>query len=174
MHSWRKKRSLPQFDGFTLEQRLLDLNIIMQKIVISANETSNTSVQLLEFGESLQVFGNLEVTGNQPAVLTDGLLNRINVERSPDGSGVIQAENTAIQVNGVGTNIFNDGTIQGGRNAINLADDNRASASIFNNGTISSDSRAINIGGVGGVVVNNSSIITTGDPRNGTIYGDQT
>ncbi|NEU74350.1 hypothetical protein PI95_017735, partial [Hassallia byssoidea VB512170] len=143
----------------------------MEKIVISANETSNTSVQLSEFGDSLEVFGNLSVSGNEPAVLTDGLLNRINVE--PPG-GVIQAENTAIQVNGVGTNIFNDGTIQGGLNAINLADDNRASASIFNNGTISSGSRAINIGGVGGVVVNNNLIITTANPRNGTIYGDQT
>jgi hypothetical protein len=137
---------------------------------IPAGQTVNQGVVLDEFGESLKVAGRLETDATQPAVLTQNTLNQIDVK----ASGEIVGENTAIQVEGIGTVINNDGLIDGGFNGINIANGNTASARINNTGTITSGSRAVNIGGVGGVLVNEGLITGTADPRNGTIYGDVT
>ena len=139
---------------------------------IPSGQTVTEGIELTEFGESLLVQGELITDSSQPAVLTQGLLNSITVE----SNGSISGEETAIQVEGVGTVITNSGNIFGGFNAINVANGDTASALIINYETsvISSDSRAINIGGVGGRVFNFGKILSTSSPRNGTVYGDVT
>ncbi|MCU0535200.1 MAG: hypothetical protein MUD14_15035 [Hydrococcus sp. Prado102] len=142
----------------------------MSTIYIKAGQTVTESVLLDEFAESLKVAGKLATDATQPAVLTKNELNQIKVK---DG-GAIEGGETAIQVEGVKTFIYNNGTIEGDLNAINIVNGDTASAGIANKGTITSASRAINIGGVGGFVYNEGLITTTADPRNGTIYGDVT
>jgi Ca2+-binding RTX toxin-like protein len=141
----------------------------MSTIYIKAGQTVTESILLDEFA-SLKVAGKLVTDASQPAVLTQNEFNKIKVK---DG-GVIDGGETAIQIEGVKTSIYNDGTIEGDLNAINIANGDVASAEITNTGTITSASRAINIGAVGGVVYNKGFITTTADPRNGTIYGDVT
>jgi hypothetical protein len=138
--------------------------------IIPANEVSNTPVILDEFGESLKVFGRLEVSAQEPAVLAKGNLNRVDVE----SSGVIRGENKAIEANGVGTSITNEGTIDGGRDGIDFTNGGQASGRVTNKGTITSASRAINIGGNAVTVINEGLITTSADPRNGTVYSDVT
>ena len=142
----------------------------MSKNIIPANEVSKTPVVLDEFGESLKVFGRLEVSGEEPAVLAQGDLNRIDVEKG----GVIRGEEKAIQATGTDTSIVNNGTIDGGRDGIDFTNDSGASGTVRNKGTITSASRAINIGGDQVNVINEGLITTTDDPRNGTVYSDVT
>jgi Ca2+-binding RTX toxin-like protein len=137
---------------------------------IPAGETVNDRVVLDELGESLKVAGQLVIDTMQPAVLTQDAINRISIENS----GVINAAQTAIQVEGTATLVKNQGTIDGGMNGIDIVNGDVASAIVYNTGTITSASRAINIGAVGGYVQNDGAIVTTADPRNGTIYGDVT
>ena len=54
-----------------------------------------------------------------------------------------------------------------------MANDDIGNASIFNNGRIISASRAVNLGGVFGTLTNTGLITTTANPRNGTVYGDE-
>ncbi len=142
----------------------------MKTEIISANEVKNTPVILDEFGESLKVFGRLEVSTPEPAVLATGNLNRVDVE----GGGVIRAKNRAIEASGVDTSITNEGTIDGGRDGIYFTNGGQASGRVLNKGTITSNSRAVNIGGKDIVVINEGLITTTADPRNGTVYSDVT
>ncbi|MGD1912541.1 MAG: hypothetical protein ACFB2X_17335 [Rivularia sp. (in: cyanobacteria)] len=137
---------------------------------IPSSQTSNTPVVLGEFGESLEVFGTLEVSGEDPAVLAQDIRNRVEVE----GGGVIRGETTGIQTTEIDTNIINEGTIDGGVDGIDFVNDSGASGRIRNKGTITSASRAINIGGNAVGVVNEGFITTTADPRNGTVYSDVT
>ena len=125
---------------------------------IPTGQTVNNGIELTEFGEALLVQGQIITDGDEPGVLTQGLLNTVTVART----GLISSEETAIQVEGVATNIANFG--------------DTASALIVNydTGVITSDSRPINIGGVGGRVFNYGKILSTSTPRNGTVYGDVT
>ena len=141
----------------------------MSEKIIPGNETSNTPVVLDESGESLKVFGRLEVSGEEPAVSAQGDLNRVDVE-----GGVIRGERRAIEVSGTDTNIVNNGTIDGGRDGIYFIDDGRASGTVRNQGTITSASRAVHIGGNQVNVINEGLITTTDDPRNGTVYSNVT
>jgi Ca2+-binding RTX toxin-like protein len=145
----------------------------MSIINIPAGQTITEGVILDEFGESLKVAGRLETDATQLAVLTQNTLNKIDVK---DSGEIVSADptNTAIQVEGIGTIINNDGLIDGGFNGINIANGDTASARIYNTGTITSGSRAVNIGGVGGVLINEGLITGSADPRNGTVYGDVT
>ncbi len=140
---------------------------------INNGQIETNTVLLDEFGESLRVRngGSLQ-TGDLTGVITQNVLNDIRV----DQGGLIQSNQTAIQVEGIGTTIRNAGIIDGGFNGINIANGNTASARITNSGTITSglNGRAVNIGGVGGVLNNNGLITGTADPRNGTVYGDVT
>jgi Ca2+-binding RTX toxin-like protein len=147
--------------------------IFMSIINIPAGQTVTEGVILDEFGESLKVAGRLETDATQPAVLTQNTLNKIDVK---DNGEIVSADptNTAIQVEGIGTVINNDGLIDGGFNGINIANGDTASARIYNTGTITSGSRAVNIGGVGGVLINEGLITGSADPRNGNVYGDVT
>jgi hypothetical protein len=143
----------------------------MSTLNIASGEIVTEAIILDEFGESLDVEGQL-ITEMEPAVTTQNILNQIEVE----SDGAIQANSTAIQVDGVATIIDNEGLIDGGFNGINLANGDIASAQITNEGIITSGSRAVNIGGVGGILINEDEGLITGsaDPRNGTVYGDVT
>jgi uncharacterized protein with beta-barrel porin domain len=85
-------------------------------------------------------------------------------------------------VNGVSFSgsIENNGTISGAQNGVYFGNATPAGGGDFtggvltNNGTISSGSRALNIDGMGLTVVNNGSILGTGNQRNGTVYADST
>lgn len=140
------------------------------ELVINPTEINQTGIELLNDGDSLKLLGRIETVGTVPGVLTQANDNHIYVS----DSGTIDSETTAIQVNGVDTNIENLGLIDGGFNGINLANDDTASAEILNRGIIVSDSRAVNIGGVGGSLVNFGKITSSANPRNGTVYGDVT
>ncbi len=140
------------------------------EFVIERPEINQTGIELLNDGDSLKLLGRIETLGAVPGVLTQAQDNRIHIA----SNGAIDSETTAIQVNGVDTDIENLGLIDGGFNGINLANDDRASATILNRGTIISDSRAVNIGGVGGPLVNFGQILSSASPRNGTVYGDVT
>ena len=141
-------------------------------INIPAGQTVSDGVELTEPFESLLLKGTIDTNSEEPGVLTQGLLNSIEV--APNGE--IFSQGTAIQIEGVATVIGNFGNIFGGFNGINIANGDTASALIFNydTGVISSDSRAVNIGGVGGRLVNFGKILSTANPRNGTVYGDVT
>lgn len=140
---------------------------------INNGEVETNTVVLDEFGESLKVLSGGSIqAGDQTGVITQNTLNDIQV----DQDGLIQSNQTAIQVEGVGTTVRNFGTIDGEFNGINIANGDTASARIDNRGTITSgvNGRAVNIGGVGGVLSNSGLITGTADPRNGAVYGDVT
>jgi Ca2+-binding RTX toxin-like protein len=143
---------------------------IMSTFSIPAGQTSNQNIILDAIGESANIAGELITNNGQPSILTQNKFNAIEVETT----GFVSSNTSAIQVQGFGTVIDNEGTIYGAVNGINIADDNSSSAVILNEGTISSASRGINIGGVGATVFNSGLITTTANPRNGTIYGDVT
>lgn len=140
---------------------------------INNGQIVTDTVLLDEFGESLRVRngGSLQ-TDDLTGVITQNTLNDIQV----DQGGLLESNQTAIQVDGIGTTIRNFGTIDGEFNGINIANGNIASARITNFGLITSgvNGRAVNIGGVGGVLDNRGFITGTADPRNGTVYGDVT
>jgi Ca2+-binding RTX toxin-like protein len=138
--------------------------------IVPAGTTQNQPVQLNEFAQKLQVDGQLVTDANQPTVKVSNTLNRVDVANS----GLIKGDATAVQVDGGGATIKNDGMIDGKTNAIDIVNGDTASAVVKNYGTLTSAGRAVNIGGVGGSVVNEGIIITTADPKNGTIYGDRT
>jgi hypothetical protein len=145
----------------------------MSNTIINNGQTVTETVTLDELRESLTVrSGGSIQTGDLDGVLTQGTRNRIRV----DQDGLIQSNQTAIQIEGVDSIINNSGTISGDLNGVNIANDITASARIDNSGTITSsvDGRAVNIGNLGGTLVNSGLITGTGDPRNGTIYGDVT
>jgi RTX calcium-binding nonapeptide repeat (4 copies) len=131
--------------------------------------TSEANYQLVNDGDSLTVLGQILPNG-QPSVTTEANLNSIRV----GPTGKITSGTTAVQVNGTNTQIFNEGTIEGAMNGIFLADGDRASATIVNKGTLTSGSRAVNIGGMLGTLVNSGRITISANPRNGTVYTDQT
>ena len=85
----------------------------------------------------------------------------------------IEAENTGVEVTGE-ARIVNQGTISGDVNAVNFVNGGQSTGSLVNQGTISSDSRGVNIGGQDIRVVNQGTIVGTGDQRNGTVYSDAT
>ena len=142
----------------------------MLTTTISAGQTVTEGIILDEFGESLQVEGTLTTDAAQPAVLAQNTLNQVDIAHT----GEILGEGTAIQVDGIGTIVNNNGLVSGDFNGINIANNDFSSARITNRGIITSQSRAINIGGEGGVVVNYGDIVTSADPRNGTVYADVT
>lgn len=155
----------------------------METNIISGNETVNESVLLDEANESLNVFGKLDVSGEDSAVLATGNQNRIDIDKS----GTVRGENKAIEVDGaVDASIVNEGTVDGGNDGVDFANgsgvspttlDKGISKALLNKGLITSDSRAINIGGnpLSVVnIVNEGLVTTTNDPRNGTVYANRT
>jgi hypothetical protein len=113
---------------------------IMSTFSRPAGQTSNQNIILDAIGESANIAGELITNNGQPSILTQNKFNAIEVETT----GFVSSNTSAIQVQGFGTVIDNEGTIYGAVNGINIADDNSSSAVILNEGTISSASRGIN------------------------------
>ncbi|MEO1133328.1 MAG: hypothetical protein AAFX40_11560, partial [Cyanobacteria bacterium J06639_1] len=140
---------------------------------------SAPSVETSTFTGDLRNRGRL-LAENGPAVIveTDVVFNG-----DIDNRGLIQSANPD---NGVGIlfedgsdfngTVRNRGVIDGGRDGINFANGGNTSGTVRNQrgGVITSTSRAINIGGSGIDIFNDGLITTSADPRNGTIYADQT
>ena len=127
------------------------------------------------FNGNIENFGHLAAE-NGPAVIVEEntILNGDLINQ-----GLISSPNPA---NGIGVriegevtgDIINRGKINGGRDAIDIANGGRAIATIVNTGLISSTSRAVNLGGAKNRLINKGLITTTANPRNGTVYGDET
>ena len=138
---------------------------------IDPTETVTDQIVLDGTGDTLNVAGTLDTGAVDPAVLVQGAFAAIDVE-APDGT--ILADGTAIRIEGEVVSVENDGIIDGGFNGIDIANGTNASAIIENEGLITSASRAVNIGGLGARLENYGEIVTSDDPRNGTVYGDIT
>ena len=69
----------------------------------------------------------------------------------------------------------NSGTINGGFTGVDFANGGTARGAVVNEvgGLITSASRAVNIGGDRNTIINRGLITTSADPRNGTVYADQ-
>jgi len=66
--------------------------------------------------------------------------------------------------------LVNTGLISGVQNGVYFGVGAHDDGIVVNQGTISSDSRAVNIDGDGLELVNEGSIVGTGNQRNGTVY----
>jgi hypothetical protein len=154
----------------------------MTDIIVEPLQTVTQPVVLDEPGESLEVRGRVDVAGPLPAVLTTSTLNVVQTVDFPTivvaagdiPPGSIRGEQTGVRVEGAQSVILNEIGIAGGFNGIDVANGGEASAAILNDGFITSDSRAVNLGGDDNTLVNDGIIVTTDNPRNGTVYGDIT
>jgi hypothetical protein len=115
---------------------------------------------------------------NGPAVIIEdgvtldgSIINRGTID-SPNvanGNGVLfeaGSELTGQLVNEAGA------TINGGRDGINVGNGGAGSFEILNRGLITSDSRPVNLGADENTLINEGEILSTANPRNGTVYGD--
>ena len=90
----------------------------METNIIAGNETVNESVLLDEANESLNVFGKLDVSGEDSAVLATGNQNRIDIDKS----GTVRGENKAIEIDGaVDASSVKDGTVDGVIDGVDFA-----------------------------------------------------
>ncbi|MEM9153997.1 MAG: hypothetical protein AAGB13_03020 [Cyanobacteria bacterium P01_F01_bin.33] len=137
------------------------------------------SVETSTFNGDLSNRGRL-LAENGPAVIVEtdvvfngDIDNRGLIQSAHPGNGVGILLEDGSEFNGT---IRNRGVIDGGRDGINFANGGNTSGTVRNqrNGVITSTSRAINIGGDGIDIFNDGLITTSADPRNGTIYADQT
>lgn len=127
----------------------------------------------LQNGQNIQVNELIIAETGLPGVDAVGDNTRVNV--GFDGAIAAGDEgNTGVLASGNNIEISNNGDISGALNGISSTGDNFALRN-RNGGTISSDSRAVDISdGDNIVVTNTSSILGTGNQRNGTLYVDGT
>ena len=118
----------------------------MSNTFIPTGETLTEPVVLPGVGDSLTVFGTLDVDGS------------------------------AVDITGTNASIFNaeTGTIDGSFNGVNFVNGGVSSGTLTNEGLITSDSRPVNIGGQNIRVDNLAQIISSASPRDGVVYADQT
>ncbi|MGF1524845.1 MAG: calcium-binding protein [Leptolyngbyaceae cyanobacterium] len=116
-----------------------------------------------ESGPAVVIESNTILNGN---IVNEGLIENLN----PDNGVGIRVEDGGT----VTGTLVNRGRIVGDRTAIDIANGGTAIANIHNFGLISSDSRAVNLGGDTTTLINHGRILSTDDPRNGTVYGDVT
>jgi len=130
------------------------------------------SIQL-QNGQNIQVNELIIAETGLPGVDAVGDNTRVNV--GFDGAIAAGDEgNTGVLASGNNIEISNNGDISGALNGVSSTGDNFALRN-RNGGTISSDSRAVDISdGDNIVVTNTSSILGTGNQRNGTLYVDGT
>jgi hypothetical protein len=139
--------------------------------LFQSNEISGDSV----FNGSIVNEGTLSADNGAAVILQSGVALNGSIVNSgtiispnPQNGNGITLENGS-QING---EILNTGLINGGFNGINFANGGTSSGVVRNTSTITSESRAINIGGDQITIINSGEIITTANPRNGTIYSD--
>lgn len=116
------------------------------------------------------------------AQVVDELQNETVVLGSDDAltvnrGGELDVDGTAVEVEQRAQNARIDvnrgGTIDGSFNGVNFANGGESRGILTNEGRISSESRAVNLGGRFNRLDNSGRIDTTADPRNGTVYADQ-
>ena len=125
----------------------------------------DTGTLAAETGPAVVIEENTTLDGD---IVNDGLIESAN---SANGTGVrfeAGSDLTGALVN------EEDGTISGGFNGIDVGNGGDGSFTIENEGLITSESRAINLGADENTLINSGEIVTTADPRNGTVYGDIT
>ncbi|MDB9529817.1 calcium-binding protein [Oscillatoria sp. CS-180] len=138
--------------------------------VPAAGETSTFNGDIINDGILTAENGPVVVVEENTILNGDLINNRLIENTNPDNGVGIRVEDGG-EVTGV---ILNNSTIIGDRTAIDIANGGTANATIINEGRILSDSRPVNLGGDTNILVNNSRILSTADPRNGTVYGDVT
>lgn len=154
---------------------------------VAVGNNQSSAVRLFwveESGSEVSIFngditnsGKLQAENGAAVVIED----RVTLNGSIINSGTIESANPD---NGIGIlledgsqlegQILNTGIISGGLTGIDFANGGRVSGEILNYGMITSDSRAVNIGGDEVTLINEGTILTTDNPRNGTVYGDIT
>ena len=104
---------------------------------------------------------------------TDATINNTGTISSEGANGTVAGLRVVNGVNFQGT-LTNSGLISGVQNGVYFGTGNHTGGQFINTGEVTSDSRALNIDGVGLEVINEGSILGTGDQRNGTVYADAT
>jgi len=146
-------------------------------LILGSGETLTvdgaTAVELEEANTALLNDGAITASG-APAVLGDEASVRI-VNGGGDPAASITSDDSAIQLaplDDATQEVTNLGTIAGAFNGIDFQGAAGSSSKLFNAGLVTSDSRALNIVADDVQVVNQGTIQTTADPRNGVLYTD--
>ncbi|WP_298914285.1 CHRD domain-containing protein [uncultured Roseobacter sp.] len=125
-------------------------------------------------GDGIRLEGVRSDAGFGPAFFEGSITNSGSVT-SESAQGTTGAFRAVNNVNFQGE-LVNEagGTFAGVQNGVYFGTGDHSGGSFINRGTVSSDSRALNIDGEGLDVVNEGSILGTGNQRNGTVYADGT
>ncbi|MEP3264689.1 MAG: CHRD domain-containing protein [Hyphomicrobiales bacterium] len=118
-------------------------------------------------GDGVRI-GNVGNTGD-----FDGDITNSGTITSEGANGTVAGVRVVNGVNFQGT-LTNSGLISGVQNGVYFGTGNHTGGQFINTGEVTSDSRALNIDGEGLEVINEGSILGTGDQRNGTVYADAT
>lgn len=161
-------------DGTTATQTTEDAGDLL---VLGAGETLTvdgaTAVELDEANTALLNDGAV-TAGGAPAVLGDEASVRI-VNGGGDPAASITSDDSAIRLaplDGETQEVTNLGVVDGAFNGIDFQGATGSSSKLFNAGLVTSDSRALNIVADDVQVVNQGTLATTADPRNGVLYTD--
>ncbi len=125
-------------------------------------------------GDGIRLEGVRGEGGFGPA-LFDGTITNSGSVTSDSGQGTTGAFRAVNGVNFRGQ-LINEatGVFAGVQNGVYFGTGDHAGGSFVNRGLVSSDSRALNIDGDGLDVLNEGTILGTGNQRNGTVYADGT
>ncbi|NEQ51514.1 MAG: calcium-binding protein [Leptolyngbya sp. SIO3F4] len=138
--------------------------------VPTAGETSTFNGNVINRGTLAAETGPATIIESN-TILNGDLINQGLISSANEENGVgVRLENNAT----ITGSIINRGLITGGRDGIDIGNGGTANALIENFGRIDSASRAVNLGGDQNTLINHGAILTTADPRNGTVYGDVT
>ncbi|MDB9516102.1 spondin domain-containing protein [Roseofilum reptotaenium CS-1145] len=155
-----------------------------------------SSIQTAQNGADIPLYWNVHTTGSPAGAIrgqlqdgngTSQTVNGLQTQTITLGSnqslavnagGRLDVEGTAVAVNAaaqnVSINVQANGLVDGSFNGVNFANGGQSQGTLTNNGIITSASRAVNLGGLSNQIINSGQIVTTANPRNGTIYSDQT
>ena len=155
-----------------------------------------SSIQTAQNGTDIPLYWNVHTTGSPAGAIrgqlqdgngtsqtvnglqTQGITLGSNQSLSINAGGQLNVEGTAVAVDAaaqnVSINVQGNGIVDGSFNGVNFANGGQSQGTLTNNGIITSASRAVNLGGLSNQIVNSGQIVTTANPRNGTIYADQT
>ncbi|WP_299892384.1 CHRD domain-containing protein [uncultured Ruegeria sp.] len=135
----------------------------------------NAGAALGTAGDGIRLEGvRSEGGGFAPASFTGTIINTGSVT-SEGANGTVGAFRAVNNVNFQGQLVNEEtGVFAGGQNGVYFGTGDHIGGSFVNRGTVTSDSRAVNIDGEGLEVVNEGTILGTGNQRNGTVYADGT
>ena len=125
-------------------------------------------------GDGIRLEGVRGDTGFESA-LFDGTITNQGTVTSDSARGTTGAFRAVNGVDFQGSLVNEQsGVFAGVQNGVYFGTGDHTGGSFVNRGLVSSDSRALNIDGTGLNVVNEGTILGTGDQRNGTVYVDGT